>query len=249
MKWLRFFFVIIALSLEVRVKAFQQEPQSCLSNSGSPCSLFTKRPQTLQAKKFSVSLAAGSILYRDRADAWNFVTGTLRFKTSASTEIQTKVGRITLFPGIHWVQWREESLWVYSIEGFAEVKLQSSPLRVNVVPQGFYNWFGLIDHQGLNEQGVPRELTQNVVKSFLPGMSKHADLGLVAKGEDRAIANAAEFYKDIAQHVQDQVELREQRLERDRNARIEEERRMRQMFRQKYLGPVEFDEDSMDSQN
>lgn len=249
MKIFRWFVILMAMTLEVRLKAAQQEPPECLSRKELPCSLFAFEPTRVKTKHVEMTLTVGAILYREKSGEWNFVSGTVRIANSKEIRLKTKIGAILLGPGIRWTQWRDEKLWIYSLEGTTDVKLFSSLLQVNAVPAGFYNWYGFVDKNGRNEQGMPRRIEPAVINSVLPGFKKHQDRKLVVKGESRSIAMASEFYHDIAQQMEDQATQRNQEAELRESRRIELEKRARDLFRQKYLGPVEFPDGDPESQN
>jgi hypothetical protein len=223
------------------VKAVEQEPTDCLKNLGAACSIFAFAPARVKTKNLELGLASGSILFRARPNEWNFVAGTIRVAARRPIKIVTKVGTVTLGIGVSWLQWRDERLWVYVFEGPTAITLTESSMQYNAVPEGFYNWFGLIDRTGKNVQGVPRAITVTEAKMSLPGISRHPDLKMVTQRETRTIAMASEFYGDVAQRMENAFSLREYQAEQEQRKRREKEKRAREMFRSKYLGPVEFD--------
>jgi hypothetical protein len=239
----------MVFSIEIRIKAAQQEPHHCLSNLREPCSLFSFEPSMVKTKQFELTLASGAILYREKSGIWNFVSGTVRVSNSKALRLSTKVGTLLLGPGIKWLQWRDDKLWVFSLEGNGEVKLNSTLMQANFVPEGFFNWFSGVEKNGNNNQGVPRRIAPSVAGSVLPGFRKHRDLKLVEKFESRSIAMAAEFYQDVAQQMEDQAVHRQKETEKRELNRIQIEKKARDLFRQKYLGPVDFPEETSESQN
>ncbi len=249
MKLLRWFLVLMVFSLEIRVKASQLEPSHCLSNLNAPCSLFSFEPSNVKTKQFELTLASGTILYREKSGSWNFVSGTIRVISTKAVRLNTKVGTLFLGPGIKWLQWRDDKLWVFSLEGNSEVKLNSTSMLANSIPEGFYNWFSGVGKDGNNNQGIPRRVSPSLAATVLPGFKRHPDLKRVEKFESRSIAMAAEFYQDVAQQMEDQAFHRQQEAERRESIRLRTEKRARDQFRQKYLGPVDFPEEESESQN
>ena len=238
----RWFTIFLCFAVEIRVKAAVQEPPRCLATAEKPCSLFTSRPSVMKTADFELSMQAGSIIYRDVRQQWNFLSGTIRVATPKVLKINTRVGRLQLNPGIHWIQWREEKLWVYAIEGEAVIDLTASPLAGVTLVAGTYNWFGAIDRQGQNQVGIPRALEDDVLKTVLVGFAKHPDRSLVKKRVSRSIAMVSEFYKEIAQKMVQDSQEKQRAIEFKENQRRQFEKGLRDRFRSKYLGPVDLDE-------
>jgi hypothetical protein len=242
--------VILCFTVEVRVKAgVQQEPVDCLTDSSQVCSIFSFKPTSLHAGAVDFKLAAGTILYRDQRKEWNFVQGTLRVGASANVRLLTKVGEVLLAPGIQWLQWRDDKLWVYTLEGGAQVNLGSSPDQPSVVPSGFHNWYSLVNREGKNGQGFIRRINPAAARVFLPGFGSHPDYKATVKKESRSIAMASDFYGQVAQRMSDDVDARERAVREQAQRRLNEEKRIRQMFRDKYFSPVELSEDDPEIHN
>lgn len=250
MKLIRFIAIILSLSLEIRVKAApREEPVDCILSADKLCSLFAFSPSTVHIGKGKLNLAAGTILFRDKQKKWNFLEGTLRIESVHTFELLTRMGGIKVGPGVAWVKYNENRLWVYTISGLSRVELSSTAINENLVPEGFYNWFGLIDKSGESSQGMPRRITVTQASSFLPGFRNNADTSKITKVESRSIAMASEFYHDVAQGMQDayvaRVKENEQRIENKKKL----DQSIRSMFRQKYFSPVDLPSDGVDSDN
>ena len=240
MRGLRWLCVILSLTIEVRLKAaVHQEPNHCLTQIEDICSLFAFKPTIAKTKQFELLMSAGSILYRDKNKKWNFVSGTIRIETKKNMTLYTIIGSITLEPGIKWLRWEDKQLWVYSIEGNTQILLTSTLMKENNTPEGFYNWYGLVNRNGINEQGIPRTITGSNAKLTLSGIRKHNDLKLIQKRESRSLAMVSDFYKDVAQQMEDNAFQREQQASLKEMNRIQQEKRIRELFRKKFLSPVE----------
>lgn len=241
--------LLVAFSLDVKLKAAQQEPEQCLSQREKSCTLFTMEPTTLKMHELDLYLSAGTILYRSQQKDWNFVAGTLRVAAKKSMKLRTKIGEVVLYPGIQWLQWRDEKLWVYAIQGHTRIDLKASSLGVNLVPEGFVNWFGLIDRQGQNIQGIPKTIDGDVISRLLPGFQRSGDRKLISQSIHRMIATASEFYRDVAQEMEASALERERQKEQKEFQRKQAEKKIRDLFRQKYFSPVEFPEDDPNLNN
>ncbi len=107
---------------------------------------------------------------------------------------------------------------------------------------GFYNWFGEIDHKGYNLQGIMKPLESSILKRFLPWTTNSEDLRLMIRRESRSIAQATEFYKDLAQSMENSFSNREKMKEQQLRYQQYLANEALQDFREKYLSPVDFDE-------
>lgn len=248
MKWLRFFAVIMTFIIEVRVKAIQQEPESCLSEKDQECSLLSMRSSFIKTASFEIDMQQGSVLYRNDKSEWNLVSGTIRVANSRGIKLKTKVGSIKLSPGVYWLRWVTDRLWVASLEGQVHLTLISNQLQQNILPEGFINWYGLINHQNVNEQGIPRAVSLSFLKEVIPTIAQHSDRTLVEKKWSRTIAQVTDLYRDVVQMMEDSDFRRKAEVERRALKRYEIERDAQQLFRQKYLSPIDLS-NSLDEDN
>lgn len=242
MRTFRWLLIFLCFSIDIRVKAIEQEPLACLININEPCSIFTFKPMTTNLGKIELTMQPGSILYRDQNKEWNFLTGTIRISTKMPVKINTKVGVLTLGPGVQWLQWRDEKLWIYSVEGEARISLVSTNIQENVIVTGFYNWFGMIDRDGKNTQGIPRPLEGRLASTFLKGFAKHRDRKVVDKMVARNLAAAGDMYESIVAKMESDEREKRQAIERQENSRRQFDKGLRDLFRKKYLSPVDADE-------
>lgn len=242
MRGFRWMMILLCFSIDVRLKAIEQEPQACLKKVWEPCSLFTFRPKTTNLGPIKLTMQAGSILYRGHQGQWNFVAGVLRVANSKTVNLKTKLGDLTLLPGVTWLQWRDDKLWIYSVEGGVQVDLLSSLIQDNIVAAGFYNWFGAIDRDGRNQQGIPRYIDVAAAKKVLPGFAQHQDRKYLEKRLSRRIAMAADFYQTIIEQTEADERERQRAIEQKETQRRLFEKGIRDRFRNKYLSPVDLDD-------
>lgn len=248
MRWLRFIAVMMVFVIEVRVKAIQQEPEKCLSEKNQECSLLAMRSSFIKTTAFDIEMQQGSILYRNSKSEWNLVSGTIRVVNSKWIKLKTKVGSIKLSPGVYWLRWVTDRLWVASLEGQVHLALVSNQLNQNILPEGFINWYGLINHQSVNEQGIPRAISLPFLKEVIPTIAHHSDRTLVEKKWSRSIAQVTDLYRDVVQMMEDSDLRKKAELERRALKRYNIEKEARELFRQKYLSPMDLS-NSLDEDN
>jgi len=238
-KTLRLMAVLISFAIEVKVKAIQQEPVDCLSNKEQTCSLFSMKQSLIDSPSFNINMMSGSALYRDDKKKWNLVSGTIRISNKEPIKIQTRVGKVSLKPGVYWMQWSDEKLWVVSLKGMARLELISNPLYNNILPEGFTNWYGLISYNKVNQQGIPRAIGLDFISEIIPSIFYHKDRSFIESRWSRSIAQSSDFYHDIVQQTEDLDQSRKKTIERMKLNRIKAEAEVQNLFRQKYLSPID----------
>lgn len=240
MKWLRLLGIILSLTLEVRVRAAEQDPGACLKNNIDKCAIFTNRPTTINSPNLTMKLRAGSILFRDRKREWNFVDGTMRVQTATDIKFKTRVGTLNLSQGAFWVQWKDEKIWVYAMEGEAQLELTSPELGKQIVPEGFVNWFGLIGSENKNLRGIPKIITLDFIKQKIGHLSP-SEIKSISNKESRSLVMASDFYRELVQTMEDQNRSAVEAAEKREARKIRRNKEIRDLFRAKYLSPVDFD--------
>lgn len=242
MKLLRFLGVMLALTIEVRVKAaITQEPDNCIINKKTKCAIFANKPTVIKSKTLKLQLRSGTILYRNQNNEWNFVEGTIQIQTSNKTEIKTRVGTLSLNPGQHWVQWRDEKIWIYALEGIASIRLLSSESDTQIIPEGFVNWFGYIGSEDKNLKGVPKMISLDALDKSIGGLSS-SESHKIIKMESRSLSMSSDFYRDIVQLMENQKRAHEVAMEKREAQKMKRQNNIRELFRAKYLSPVDFEE-------
>lgn len=248
MKFLRLFAVVMAFVVEVRVKAFQQEPEQCLTQKNQECSLLSMHTSLVKTPIFTINMQQGSVLYRNHKSEWHLVSGTIRIASSKTIKLKTKVGSVKLSPGIHWMRWVTDRLWLASLKGQAQLNLISNQLDSNVLAEGFVNWYGLINYKNVNEQGIPRAASLKFLKEVIPSIAQHGDRTLVEKKVTRSIAQVAELYHDVVQMMENEDLRKKAEIEWRAFQRRKIEREAQELFRQKYLSPMDLSH-SLDEDN
>ncbi len=242
MKFLRFLGIILALTIEVRVKAaISQDPDNCIINKNTKCAVFANKPTVIKSKTLNLQLRSGTILFRNQKNEWNFVDGTIQIQTANKTEIKTRVGTLSLNPGQHWVQWRDEKIWIYAMEGIASLRLLSSESDTQIIPEGFVNWFGYIGSEDKNLKGVPKMISLNTLDKSIGGLSSSVS-NKILKKESRSLSMSSDFYRDIVQLMENQKRANELALEKREAQKMKRQNDIRELFRSKYLSPVDFEE-------
>lgn len=242
MKRLRWLVIFLSLSVDIKLKAIEQEPPACLTKDSHHCSLFTFAPRKVQIGEAEVTLYPGAILYRDQSKVWNLLSGTVRVESAAPFRMNTKVGSAHLGRGTQWMQWKNEKLWIFAIEGDARVDLHSTAMGENLVESGFFNWFGLINGEGVNLQGVPRPMESTRVSSILPMFLKHKDRKVIDKKLARHLASAGDMYSAVIAKMDLDRQEKQAEIDRRENNRRQFEKGLRDLYRNKYLGPVDLED-------
>lgn len=248
MKVLRFFAVVMAFVVEVRVKAFQQEPEQCLTQKNQECSLLAMQTSIVKTPAFTIDMQPGSVLFRNNKGEWHLVSGTIRIANAKLIKLKTKVGGVKLSSGVYWLRWVTDRLWLASLEGQAQLMLTSNPLPSNILAGGFVNWYGLINYKNVNEQGVPRAVSLKLLKEVIPTITQHRDRTLVEKKRSRSIAQATELYHDVVQMRENDELRRKAKVEWRSFQRRKIEKEAQELFRQKYLSPIDLSH-SLDEDN
>lgn len=248
MRVLRFLVVMMSFVIEVRVKAVQQEPENCLTEKNQECTLLSLRSSYIKTTAFDIDMQKGSVLYRNNKSQWNLVSGTIRVANSKGVKLKTKVGSIQFSPGVYWVRWVTDRLWIASLGGQVSLSLISNQLKENILPEGFINWYGLINYKNVNEQGIPRAANLSFLREVIPVMAHHPDRTLVEKKWSRTIAQVTDLYRDVVQMMEDSDFRRKAEVERRALKRYQIEREAQELFRQKYLSPMDLS-NSLDEDN
>jgi len=241
MKVIRILAILVSFVIEVRVKAVQQEPNHCISNKNEECTLFSKNTSSIHTQTLKLTMMNGTVLYRSQKKKWNLITGTIRIsnQNNSNIKIQTKIGAVILEPGIFWLKWSTDKLWVISLEGTAHLELISNLLKNNILPEGFANWYTLINYKNSNYQGIPRAISLNSISDIIPDIIKHKDRTLVESKESRSISLASNFYHDVVQIGEDYEFKLQNTIENINLNYIKTEKEAEVLFREKHLSPID----------
>lgn len=238
---IRWFFVFIFFTIEVRVKALELDPSFCIKNSEGLCSVYSTAKKTknkFETNSFKVSLGNDTLLFRDLKKKWNLVRGSLRVENKIPLQLKTKVGVLQLNSGIHFVKWEQEKLWVMSLLGQSYLELTASKLKLEKIPQGLGNWYGPIGSDNLNNKGVLRPLNMQLINEIGLEVVQRDDVLKIKKNELRTLAMVSELYKNVTQNMEDDYVKRVSAIERAEERKQQRAIKVRQIFRSRYLSPV-----------
>ncbi len=242
MKILRFIAILISFALEVRVKALQQEPLNCLNHIQQECALLSLKPSVLKTSSFSLEMQKEGILFRNQNRIWNLVSGVLRVQNTKKIQLEAQGGRVLLHPGgVYWLKSSSDNkLWIVVLKGRAELHLLSNVLVQNNLLEGFFNWYGDLNYQNFNQQGIPRAIELPRLVKLIPELRTHRDRTLIEKMTSRSLAQASHFYGEVVQTMERTAWQKKVNLEKRRLLRLQREKAIRDLFRQKYFGPIDF---------
>ncbi len=154
--FLNCFIFFIFFTLEIRVKASNpplQKPENCYSSELKPC-IFSSGNKIIQVqnRKTVFNLKENTTLERLNEKNFQFMGGTVWVQNQEPLEISTLYAAISSTKGEFWLVEKDNKIFVRSIVGQTDIKINSGVLNL---PEGFQIWISGKDSQGKNTYGVP----------------------------------------------------------------------------------------------
>ncbi len=241
-KKLIIFFLASAIDIEVKALELYQFPQNCLVEKNQDCLIISKKSGTqLQlSKNDTLMFGSQSLVYRQNLQEYNIIKGSIKWTTSTDVaKFKSIAGKFIIQPESEIIisQDKEKSKTsVFVLKGSITIN-PNKPQNGNYsLPAGTMNWFGPINSNGSNTEGIPTALTWNLLTSTIESSNLKLVQNYKQSIKSREPANIemiSNFYHNLAKKI---GALHDQRIAREEKIQKENEEvriRVKKLFRKK----------------
>jgi hypothetical protein len=223
---------------------FVDEPIGCLShiqqNSKNPCAVRSiKKGSLLKWETTQVTAGQGtSFIIYDRSNI-RLLTGSLWILSQENLIVDSGLVRASI-QGDGWVEKETTERTLIRNLGGTVAIIGPAPLPAQTIAIGFENWFAGINTLGQAEQGLVRPIE---IRHFIPQWAKFSHLpkneALKRIADYKtawapATAESAELYQKIVLRQIASMDAKKAEQDRQAQAQLRENERMKQMFHQRY---------------
>lgn len=239
-KVVRVLIFLMAFQMEIRVRAagdVMEQPSKCL-NEALNCALqvtgnsfhFEKGEQKLHA-------SGGSTLVMSNPQQWRLVKGVLWVENGQGLEVETLFASFKASFGEYWVLHSESRVLVRNMSASLKVTLRDG--KTLEIPEGFEVWVSSVNSQGKSDYGMIEPIN---MKEHLPLWNslyrgnKESFVKEVRHYRENwgdLVQKSSRLYRQLTEREIASVAAREQVEEARRQRKAAEDRRVKELYRQR----------------
>ncbi len=155
----RFFFFILAFTLDVRVHAkIVQTPNGCIEQSGYCVMKAEGTKEVFTFGDVVISLKSNSTFVRQSLGQYSLVKGIFLFSSKETLDVETPYGKIAVEPNSKIIfEKKEDRVVLDVIFGKARMNPLGSAQPVDVL-EGYENYMTGVDHSLKGRTGIPKPI-------------------------------------------------------------------------------------------